>query len=384
MKGMDLNFLPILEETFFNMPQFEVPHDPIFIPKRKRPFSRHRIWPGEGSTDTPLEVEKPLCFQTYWNKWKHRDARGAREVWRCTSSINFHRPVPRRSGHIGPRISGTGTLVSVAEIQHFLQELQFESTIFHGQIWKGERQRETLAPHILHVWFSLRRIFRANKRLDTFRASTSQTPFAVRATSLFQKFLCLVAEITLAWTTLVCDMGGCKTYGGRKTYQRTRFLDPPQKSFWSALSWILVQEKQSTDTWGGWRTYHTRGCPKPLFWEGCHSWGFPPPSFFHPPMASSSVSYFGVRKVLSHDPLVCTLLFVSAFNLAAPYGKEAATCWSCFGRCRVTRYHCINTDVQQLWKTHWQCRRHILERDWLHMSAVGNSRGPVHTRQSPW
>ena len=55
--------------------------------------------------------------------------------------------------------------------------------------------------------------------------------------------------------------GGCKTYGGRKTYQRTRSPEnfgPLQKSFRSALSWIFVQEKQSTGTWEGWKTYRTR------------------------------------------------------------------------------------------------------------------------------
>ena len=45
--------------------------------------------------------------------------------------------------------------------------------------------------------------------------------------------------------------GGAKRMGGGK---RTRERAPPkifgplQKSFWSALSWISVQEKQSTDT----------------------------------------------------------------------------------------------------------------------------------------
>ena len=45
---------------------------------------------------------------------------------------------------------------------------------------------------------------------------------------------------------------GCEAYGGRKTYERTR---PPKnsgplllKSFWSAQSWMFVQDKQSNDT----------------------------------------------------------------------------------------------------------------------------------------
>ena len=48
------------------------------------------------------------------------------------------------------------------------------------------------------------------------------------------------------------DMGGCKTYGGRKTYQRTRPPEkcwtPPKELLLSALSRIFVQEEQSTDT----------------------------------------------------------------------------------------------------------------------------------------
>ena len=68
---------------------------------------------------------------------------------------------------------------------------------------------------------------------------------------------------------LGCDMGGCKTYGGRKTYQRTR----SPENFWTPPKELLVYSvvdfrtgKQSTDTWEGWKTY--RGGPKPLFGRG--------------------------------------------------------------------------------------------------------------------
>ena len=37
---------------------------------------------------------------------------------------------------------------------------------------------------------------------------------------------------------------------------------PLQKSFWCAESWISVQDKQSNDTSGGWKTYQTKGGPK--------------------------------------------------------------------------------------------------------------------------
>ena len=57
--------------------------------------------------------------------------------------------------------------------------------------------------------------------------------------------------------TLVCanlwavTWGGAKRMGGgKRTRERTlpKIFGPLQKSFWSALSWLFVQEKQSTDT----------------------------------------------------------------------------------------------------------------------------------------
>ena len=79
---------------------------------------------------------------------------------------------------------------------------------------------------------------------------------------------------------------GCKTYGGRKTYQTTRspenFWTPP-KSFWSALSWILVQENRALTPEGSGKTYRTRGGgPKPLL-GGVSFVRFSTPLFFPPP-----------------------------------------------------------------------------------------------------
>ena len=82
------------------------------------------------------------------------------------------------------------------------------------------------------------------------------------------------------------DMGGCKTYGGRKTYQRTRspehFGTPPKE----------LREIYCTGKTGQW---HLRGVenvpydgggPKPLFGRGVIREVFHP-LFFPPPMASS-------------------------------------------------------------------------------------------------
>ena len=73
--------------------------------------------------------------------------------------------------------------------------------------------------------------------------------------------------------------------GGKRTRERAlpKIFGPLQKSFWSALSWILVQEKQSTDTRGGWKTYRTRGDPKPVFARGVIREVFHPLFFSTPP-----------------------------------------------------------------------------------------------------
>ena len=100
--------------------------------------------------------------------------------------------------------------------------------------------------------------------------------------------------------TCVClgrDMGGGgakRMGGGKRTRERAlpKIFGPLQKSFWSTLSWIFVQGKQSTDTWGGWKTYRTRGGPKPLFGRGVICEVFHPPLFSTPPW----------------HPLICALL----------------------------------------------------------------------------
>ena len=80
-------------------------------------------------------------------------------------------------------------------------------------------------------------------------------------------------------------MGGAKHMGGgKRTRERAlpKSFGPLQKSFWSALSWIFVQEKQSTDTWRGWKTYRTRGVQNP-FLGGVSFVRFSTRLFFPPP-----------------------------------------------------------------------------------------------------
>ena len=105
------------------------------------------------------------------------------------------------------------------------------------------------------------------------------------------------------------DMGGCKTYGGgKRTGERAlpKIFGPLQKSFWSALLWIFVQEKQSTDTWGGWKTYRTRGGPKPLFGTGVIREVFHPPLFSTPPWRPLNIADVYFR------------LFLFIFSVAMP------------------------------------------------------------------
>ena len=64
------------------------------------------------------------------------------------------------------------------------------------------------------------------------------------------------------------DMGGYKTYGGRKTYQRTRppekFGTPPKELVVCSVVDFCTGTKKSNDTRAGWKTYRTRGVQNPF------------------------------------------------------------------------------------------------------------------------
>ena len=81
------------------------------------------------------------------------------------------------------------------------------------------------------------------------------------------------------------DMGGCKTYAGRKTYRRTRppekFSTPPKELLVCSVV-DFVQETTEQRQPRGVENVPYEGGSKSPFLEGCHSWGLPPPSFFHP------------------------------------------------------------------------------------------------------
>ena len=83
------------------------------------------------------------------------------------------------------------------------------------------------------------------------------------------------------------DMGGCKTYGGRKTYQRTR----SPENFWTPPKELLVC---SVVAGGGKRTVRGGG-PKPFFGRGVIREVFHPPLFSNPPWRPLTQSLFRLR-----------------------------------------------------------------------------------------
>ena len=115
--------------------------------------------------------------------------------------------------------------------------------------------------------------------------------------------------------------------GGKRTEERAlpKNSGPLQKSFWSAQSWIFVQEKESNDTRGGWKTYRTRGGPKPLFGRGVLREVFLPPLFSTPPMASSEKR-----------------LFLRLFCDFGPGGPRDSCKWSLGSQCNRMDLHIGN------------------------------------------
>ena len=77
--------------------------------------------------------------------------------------------------------------------------------------------------------------------------------------------------------------------GGKRTRERPlpKIIGPLQKRLnWAALSWIFVQEKQRTDTWGGGggvENVPDKGGSKTPFWRGVIREVFLPPLFSTPP-----------------------------------------------------------------------------------------------------
>ena len=77
------------------------------------------------------------------------------------------------------------------------------------------------------------------------------------------------------------DMGECKTYGGRKTRSPENFWTPPKELL--VCSFVdFYTAKTEHWTWGGWKTYRTRGGRNPLFGRGAIHEVFHPPLFSTP------------------------------------------------------------------------------------------------------
>ena len=86
--------------------------------------------------------------------------------------------------------------------------------------------------------------------------------------------------------------GGAKRMGGGKcTRQRTlqkKKSDPSKRASGVLSLGFLYRKNRAATPEGGGKRARRRGS-KTSFWERCPSRGFPPLSFFHPPMASSDL-----------------------------------------------------------------------------------------------
>ena len=103
-------------------------------------------------------------------------------------------------------------------------------------------------------------------------------------------FRSAAAVLAYLLTTIVPWYGGVQNVWGEENVPENalsrKFLDPSKRASGLLCRGFLYRKNRAvTPEGGGKRT--VRGGSKTPFWEGCHSWGFPPPSFFHPPMASS-------------------------------------------------------------------------------------------------
>ena len=97
-----------------------------------------------------------------------------------------------------------------------------------------------------------------------------------------------------------------------------KFLDPSKRASGLLCREFLYRKNRAlTPEGGGKRTYE--GGSKTPFWEGCHSWGFPPPSFVPP----HGVLWFNEIPsfLLCCDPLQTTRR-TPPLKVAFPLGNE--------------------------------------------------------------
>ena len=113
-------------------------------------------------------------------------------------------------------------------------------------------------------------------------------------------------------------MGGCKTYGVRKTYQRTR---PPEK-FWTPPKQLLVHSvvdlyAGKTEQWHrrGVENVPYEGGPKALFGRGVIREVFLPPLFSTPPLSA------GLSGPVRDTPHIAQYLFEIVSQRGASHQK---------------------------------------------------------------
>ena len=100
------------------------------------------------------------------------------------------------------------------------------------------------------------------------------------ALEFFRKFLGPFVSFlgfgVLFWRSILVGpwYGGVQNVWGEENAPENalprKLLDPSQRASGLLCRGFCMQEKQSTDTWAGWKTktYRTRGVQKPFCWEG--------------------------------------------------------------------------------------------------------------------
>ena len=159
--------------------------------------------------------------------------------------------------------------------------------------------------------------------------------------------------------------------GGKRTREHAlpKIFGPLQTRFWSALSWIFVQENKTLTPEGVENVPHEGGS-KILFWRGVIREVFHPPLFSTPPWRPLICALLRSFADLRLRPfaLICALLRVSAFRTTAfgncregGGGSEANFLEVCFGRNSVCKF--AHQATSKGYTPRGSCNNTLLRRD---------------------
>ena len=139
-------------------------------------------------------------------------------------------------------------------------------------IAKGEAQKSPLFWRFSGVFcFSQERLFPRNSTRKPLNLIKS--PISTNAPC---KTACLYNAPSMhsLERTLGRDMGGAKRMGEENVSENAcsrKFLDPSKRASGLLSPGFLYRKNRGLTPGGGWKTYRTRGGPKPLLGTGCHS-----------------------------------------------------------------------------------------------------------------